>query len=171
MIIKTLKLQLANILTLINMTLGLISILLSIKEDFILSAIIILIAALTDRFDGLVARKLNIESKFGKFLDSNSDLISFGIAPGLLIYLSILYQFNIFGIIISFLFIMAGALRLARYNSVEFKGFYEGVPITIAGAFLALSIFALPYISAWIFIIITLTLTYLMVSRHSIKKI
>jgi CDP-diacylglycerol---serine O-phosphatidyltransferase len=114
--------QAANILTVINMVMGLVSILLSIQSDFKLSCLFIVIAALTDRFDGWVARRLNTTSKIGKYLDSNSDLISFGVAPGLLIYLSILNQFGIIGIVVSFLFIICGAFRLARYNAVEFSG-------------------------------------------------
>lgn len=119
------------------MILGLGSILLSIQEEYILSAIIIIVAVLTDIFDGLVACKLNIESILGKFLDSNSDLIPFGVALELLFYLSILHRFTILRIIFLFFFIMAGSLRLAKYNAIEFKGYYVYIPIDIAGALLA----------------------------------
>jgi len=163
--------QAANILTLTNMVLGLIAILFAIKGRFEFSSGFIIIAALTDRFDGMLARKLNTTSALGKFLDSNSDLISFGVAPGLLIYLSVLKEFEIIGIIVSFLFIIAGAFRLARFNAVEFSGFFVGVPITIAGAILAASIFAIPYIPSISFIFIALIFAYLMVSNHSIKKV
>jgi len=171
MIVLFLKKQGANILKFMNMILGLVSIVLSINGDFKLSCLFIIIAALTDRFDGMFARKFNTTSALGKYLDSNSDLISFGVAPGLLIYLSILNKFEVFGIIISFLFIIGGAFRLARYNAAEFTGYYVGVPITIAGAILAASVLAIPYISAIVFIFLTLILSYLMVSNHSIKKV
>ncbi len=171
MILHFIKKQGANILTFINMILGLVAIIFSIQGDFKLSCLFIIIAALTDRFDGMYARKFKTTSVIGKYLDSNSDLISFGIAPGLLIYLSILKQFGVIGIIVSFLFIIGGAYRLARYNAVEFTGYYVGIPITIAGAILAASVLAIPYISAIIFIFITLTLSYLMVSNHSVKKV
>ena len=171
MIFTFIRKQAANILTFINMILGLFAILFSIQNDYKLSGLLIVIAALTDRFDGLVARKLNTTSKIGKYLDSNSDLISFGIAPGLLIYLSILKQFGIWGIMVSFVFIICGAFRLARYNAVEFTGYYVGLPITIAGALLAIPVFAISYIPTSIFIFITLLLSYLMVSNHSIKKV
>lgn len=98
-------------------------------------------------------------------------MISFGIAPGLLIYFSTLKNYEIFGVIISFSFIIAGAYRLARYNAIEFNGYYVGIPITIAGAILAATVLMIPYIPAIVFVFITLILSYLMVSKHSIKKV
>jgi CDP-diacylglycerol--serine O-phosphatidyltransferase len=171
MILLFFKKQGANILTLINMIFGLIAILLAISGDFKLSCLFIVIAALTDRFDGMFARRFNTTSAIGKYLDSNSDLISFGIAPGLLIYFSTLKNYEIFGVIISFSFIIAGAYRLARYNAIEFNGYYVGIPITIAGAILAATVLMIPYIPAIVFVFITLILSYLMVSKHSIKKV
>jgi len=171
MIIQTLKKQAANFLTFTSMVLGLFSIIKSVEGDFKNSAFLIIIAAVFDFSDGFVARKLNITSKFGKYLDSNSDLISFGVAPGLLIYLSVLNQFNWFGIIVSFLFISGGVFRLARYNATDFSGSYVGVPITIAGLILAISTFLITYIPPVTYIFITLILAWLMVSTYSIKKI
>ena len=171
MIFQTLKKQAANFLTFTSMVLGLFSIIKSVEGDFKTGALLIIIAAVFDFSDGFVARKLNISSKFGKYLDSNSDLISFGVAPGLLIYFSVLNQFNWIGIIVSFLFISTGIFRLARYNATEFSGSYVGVPITIAGALLALSTFLHAYLPPVIFIFITLLLAWLMVSTLSIKKI
>jgi CDP-diacylglycerol--serine O-phosphatidyltransferase len=65
---------------------------------------------------------------------------------------------------------MAGAHRLARFNAIDFTGFYVGVPITIAGTLLGASIFLLSYIPAIAFIFITLILSYLMISKLKIKK-
>ncbi len=171
MIILTLKKQAANCLTFTSMILGLFSIIKSIKGDFKSSALFIIIAAVFDFSDGFVARKLNITSKFGKYLDSNSDLISFGVAPGLLIYLSVLQQYNWIGIIVSFLFISAGVFRLARYNATEFSGSYVGVPITIVGLLLAISTFLISYLLPITFIFITVILAWLMVSKYAVKKI
>lgn len=162
--------QAANILTFANMIIGLFAIMYAIKDNYMISAVLIIIAALTDRFDGMVARKLNTVSVIGKYLDSNSDLISFGVAPGLLIYLSVLDSYGFIGLIISFLFIIGGAFRLARFNSVEFEGYFVGIPITIAGAIIAVSIFAIPYIPSIIFALLSLILAYLMVCNHKIKK-
>lgn len=171
MIIPTLRKQTANFLTFTSMVLGLFSIIKSIEGNFKTGALFIIVAAIFDFSDGFVARKLNITSKFGKFLDSNSDLISFGVAPGLLVYLSVLQQFNWIGIAVSFLFISAGVFRLARYNATEFSGSYVGVPITIAGLLLALSTFLISYIPPITFVFITLILAWLMVNNFSIKKI
>ncbi len=169
--ISILKKQAANFLTITSMVLGLISILKSIEGNFKTSALLIIIAAILDYFDGFVARELKITSKFGKYLDSNSDLISFGVAPGLLIYLSVLQQYHLIGILISFLFISGGVFRLARYNATDFSGHYVGIPITIAGMILALSTYAIAYFPPLFFIIVTLLFTYLMVSTHSFKKV
>ena len=171
MTIQTLKKQAANILTFSSMVLGLFAIIKSTEGNFKTSAILIIVAAIFDFSDGFVARKLNITSKLGKYLDSNSDLISFGVAPGLLIYLSVLNQFNWIGIIVSFLFISGGVFRLARYNATEFSGHYVGVPITIAGLLLAVSTFLISILPPVTFIFITLVLAWLMVSTFSIKKI
>ena len=171
MIISRIKNQAANFLTFTSMVLGLLAIIKSIESNFKTSAVLIIIAAMFDFSDGFVARKLNITSKFGKYLDSNSDLISFGVAPGLLIYLSVLHQFNILGILVSFIFISGGVFRLARYNATEFSGSYVGVPITIAGLLLAVSTFLISLLPPVTFIFITLILAWLMVSTFSVKKI
>ncbi len=167
-----LRSQLANFLTYINMVLGLFAILYAAQGKYHLSCLLIVIAALTDRFDGIVARKLNITSAIGKYLDSNSDLISFGIAPAFLIYFSIFQQqpFEIWGVIVVFFFAICGAFRLARYNAITFDGFYVGVPITIAGAVLAVTFLAKDYIPAIAYIPITIVLGYVMISTFSIKK-
>ena len=83
--IKKLKNQTANLLTLGNLSLGGFAIITSIRGELNLSVLLIFIAALLDRFDGMTARKLNIESELGEQLDSMSDIISFGVAPAILI--------------------------------------------------------------------------------------
>ena len=171
MIIQFLKKQAANFITFSSMILGLFSILNSIEANYKISALFICIAAVLDYLDGLVARKLNTSSKFGKYLDSNSDLISFGVAPGLLIYLSVLSQFNWIGILVALLYISAGAFRLARFNAQEFSGNFVGIPITIAGLVLAIIYFLHPFLPSISILIISIVLSYLMVSKHSIKKI
>ena len=171
MIISFLKKQAANFITLSSMILGLLSILSSIEGYYVHAVIYICIAAIFDYFDGFVARKLKTISNFGKYLDSNSDLISFGVAPGLLVYLSVLKSFGVIGIIVSFLYIAGGVFRLARYNAVEFTGYYVGIPITIAGAFLTLSTLAVSHVPSFLFLFSTFVLSYLMVSTHSFKKV
>lgn len=169
--INFIKNQAANFLTIINLILGLFAIIYATKEQFLLSLIFIIIATLLDKFDGIVARKLKTESDIGKYLDSNSDLISFGVAPAFLIYYSILNQFNILGMIVAFIFIICGGYRLARYNAIKFDGYYIGIPITVAGALLAVSFLAKNYIPSFVYILISLVLSYLMVCRIRVKKV
>ncbi|GJM83180.1 hypothetical protein HMSSN139_56760 [Paenibacillus sp. HMSSN-139] len=76
-----------NLFTLGNMVLGMLAILLAMEGRFSLAAIMVIVAMLLDGLDGRVARALNAQSEFGKELDSLSDLISFGIAPALIMYL------------------------------------------------------------------------------------
>jgi CDP-diacylglycerol--serine O-phosphatidyltransferase len=92
--LKKLKSQTANVVTLINLSLGGFAIVFGLHGNLRLSLLLIFIAALADRFDGMIARKFNIESELGKQLDSMSDIISFGVAPALLLYQGILHEFG-----------------------------------------------------------------------------
>ena len=80
-----------NIFTLLNLTFGVLSLLYAVHQDYLAAAIFILVAALLDGVDGRIARRLHVSSELGKQLDSLSDLVSFGVAPAMLIYLSIFY--------------------------------------------------------------------------------
>ncbi|MGB2992253.1 MAG: CDP-alcohol phosphatidyltransferase family protein, partial [Paenisporosarcina sp.] len=76
--IKKMKTQAANMITIGNLSFGGASIMTTLNENYSYSVLFIFIAALLDRFDGMVARKLGQESELGKQLDSMSDIISFG---------------------------------------------------------------------------------------------
>ena len=165
------KAQLANMITLMNLSFGILSIILIFKGYGNLSATFIFLAALFDRFDGMCARHFNSESDFGKELDSLCDLVSFGIAPALLIYGTALNDMLWVGILATITYILAGAIRLAKFNVREFDGNFYGVPITAAGVVVALSYFLFPYISANSYIFILSILAYLMVSNIRIAKI
>lgn len=163
-----------NMFTFGNLICGLLSIIMTFESNFKWAAIFILIAGLMDRYDGRVARFLHVSSNIGKELDSLADLVSFGVAPSLLIFN--LYNFinlGILGYILALIFPVSGAYRLARYNSTEFDGMFMGIPITIAGIFVA--IYALltldntSYLPITILLIITLS--YLMISKLKIKKV
>jgi CDP-diacylglycerol--serine O-phosphatidyltransferase len=168
------KNSIPNCFTLSNLACGFLSILMTFKGDYKWAALFILIAGLIDRYDGKVARFLNVSSELGKELDSLADLVSFGVAPSILIFT--LYNFvsiGILGYIIVLLFPIAGAYRLARYNCTSFDGIFMGIPITAAGIIMAFfsllklnteKFFVLPIL----FIII---LSYLMISKLKIKKV
>lgn len=165
------KAQLANMITLMNLSFGIISIIFMFKGLAHLSVVFILLAAIFDRFDGMCARHFQTESDFGKELDSLCDLVSFGIAPALLIYGVALHEMLWVGILVTIIYILAGAVRLARFNVTEFDGNFYGVPITAAGVAAALSYFLIPYVSASFFVILLSILAYLMVSNIRIAKV
>lgn len=171
-----------NVFTFINLSCGILSILSVMNEKYTLASVFILLAGLVDRYDGRVARFLNVSSDLGKELDSLADLVSFGVAPSILIYT--LFQLNepgvlgIIGFIILLAFPICGAFRLARYNTAQFDGVFTGIPITIVGCFMAL--FSLLFILfnvkltqiiTYVTIILMIAGSYLMVSKIHLKKV
>ncbi|CDF57573.1 CDP-diacylglycerol--serine O-phosphatidyltransferase [Thermobrachium celere] len=160
-----------NLFTFANLSFGMISIMFTFNNNLRLAALMIILAALLDRYDGRIARKIGVSSELGKELDSLADLVSFGAAPAILSWQSFLINFGIIGYIITLLFPIAGAFRLARFNVTQFNNVFTGVPITVAGSVVALdNIIGLykphPIISTIIFIVFA----YLMVSKIKIKK-
>jgi CDP-diacylglycerol--serine O-phosphatidyltransferase len=131
---------LPNLFTTANLFCGFYSIIASVKGIFEMAAVPILIAIVLDGLDGRIARMTNTTSKFGAEYDSLADVIAFGVAPSLLVYNWALYGFGKWGWIISFLFVLCGALRLARFNVqvgiIESKVF-NGLPIPAAAAVVA----------------------------------
>lgn len=124
-----------NLFTAMNMFCGFLSILSTNNGDYLYAAWLIIIAALFDAMDGIVARLTKSSSKLGVQLDSLSDVVSFGVAPAFLIYSTYLNNFGTAGIITSALFMIAGGFRLARFNVqlVGFdKSFFSGLPIPLA---------------------------------------
>ncbi|UAC47326.1 CDP-diacylglycerol--serine O-phosphatidyltransferase [Bacillus aquiflavi] len=169
--LKKIKSQTANVLTLTNLSLGGFAIIFILKGQLNLSLLLIFIAVLTDRFDGAAARKFNIESELGKQLDSMSDIISFGVAPALLMYQGILFEFGAPGSFFTFFYIGCGAFRLARFNISENNGYFTGLPITAAGCLATLSFLAIPYAPAQLFLFIMIILSFLMISPFKLKKV
>jgi len=163
--------QLANMITLTNLGFGIIAIIFILKGLGHVSLVFIILAALFDRFDGMVARHFHTESDFGKELDSLCDLVSFGLAPALLIYVTAFSEMLWLGVIVTVFYVLAGAVRLARYNVSEFDGEFCGLPITVAGVVLALSYFIYPYLQDGFYLLLMLILTFLMVSNIRITKV
>lgn len=162
-----------NLFTFLNLSLGILAILYIIQGNYYISSLLILLAALLDRYDGKIARMFNATSSIGKELDSLCDLISFGVAPAILIWNSQLIDIGILGIIITILFAISGAYRLARYNVIDFDGIYIGIPITLSGGILAItSLYTIKYkLNVYVLIFIMLTLSYAMISsKIKLKK-
>lgn len=138
---------LPNFFTSVSLFAGFYSILASIKGDIERAAIAIIIAAVFDALDGRVARWTNTASKFGTEYDSLSDMVSFGVAPGILVYMWILNIFDKWGWGAAFLYVACTALRLARFNvqvtTVE-KKYFIGLPSPGAAGLISTS--ALLYI-------------------------
>lgn len=169
--IKKLKTQTANILTLVNLSLGGFAIIAVMNGELNLGLLLIFLAALADRFDGMVARKFNIESELGKQLDSMCDIISFGVAPALLIYQGILAEFGAPGAFFTVFYIGCGAFRLAKFNITENNGYFTGLPITAAGCLATLSFLAIPHFPPVFFLSLMIILSFLMVSPFKLKKV
>jgi len=129
-----------NFITTANMFCGFYSIIASIHLDLVAAAWAILAAAIFDMLDGRIARLAQATSQFGVEYDSLSDLVSFGLAPGLLLYQWALEPFGRLGWLATFLFVACGALRLARFNTNSAalpKGFFQGLPIPFAASVVA----------------------------------
>ncbi|RNF40988.1 CDP-diacylglycerol--serine O-phosphatidyltransferase [Planococcus salinus] len=169
--LRKLKTQSANMLTIGNMTFGGASLMATLNEAYSFSVLFIFIAAFFDRFDGVVARKLNQESDLGKQLDSMSDIISFGVAPAILLYELVLTEFGIAGMAFTVLYIASGAFRLARFNISESNGFFIGLPITAAGTVITLSFFGLAAFPPVLYMFLFLLCSILMVSTFTLKKV
>ncbi|TLS39320.1 CDP-diacylglycerol--serine O-phosphatidyltransferase [Pseudalkalibacillus caeni] len=168
--IKKTKGQLANLLTLANLGMGALAIFYAMKGQLHITLLLIFLAAFFDWFDGKIARKLNITSEFGKQLDSLCDLISFGVAPAFLIYQKTLFEFGTPAVVFTILFIMCGAIRLARFNVIEFSGSFVGLPITAAGVFITFSALFTNHLPHYFYMFFIIILSFLMISTISIKK-
>ena len=140
------KVLLPNVITLTGLSFGLSSIRFALEADFNLAIVCILFAGICDVLDGLLARHLQSESDLGAQLDSLSDFLSFGVAPGLLVYMSIFNQDSGIGAFACLVFIIFSCLRLALFNvrleaskttDGEPEHFFTGIP-TPVGAVLIL---------------------------------
>jgi len=164
------KTWIPNLLTSLNLFAGLMAIMLTITSHKYLASLLIWGAALFDGADGRVARRLDAASDFGKELDSLADLVSFGVAPAILLYNEAFsgYPWWIYPVI--GLFPVAGALRLARFNVQNISGYFVGLPIPAAGGLLALAALLTPWLNNYILIGILLVLSGLMVSTIRVPK-
>ena len=132
---------LPNLITTGNLFFGFFSVVKALHGQYALAAVAILIASIFDMVDGRVARLTGGTSEFGVQYDSLCDLISFGFAPAMLMYLTGLNTLGRVGWIIAFLYMACGALRLARFNvqsSIgKASGDFTGLPIPMAAAVIA----------------------------------
>ena len=127
-----------NMVTSGNLLCGMFSLILTYNGRFVPAAWMVFFAVIFDGLDGKVARSLGGGSQFGLEYDSLADLVSFGVAPGMMMYAASLKNFGgLMGAIIACFFALCVALRLARFNVVHVPGPFQGLPSPAGGLFVA----------------------------------
>ena len=171
--------------TLMNLFCGFLAIINISEGKLEIGALLIVIAGLFDALDGFMARLSNAESDFGVELDSLSDIVSFGVAPGILIWQFALKDMQFVGITMAALPALCGAVRLARYNVEAHDGessdeYFSGLPIPAQAMMITALFLALKENMHWFenfkygisgFLIPTVvTLSFLMVTKVPFDK-
>ncbi|MFC4160184.1 CDP-diacylglycerol--serine O-phosphatidyltransferase [Chitinimonas lacunae] len=131
---------LPNMFTLAALFAGFYAVVQAMNQRFEPAAVAIFIAMVLDGMDGRVARMTHTQSAFGAEFDSLSDMVSFGVAPALVVYEWALQGFGKLGWVVAFIYCAAAALRLARFNTnidVVDKRFFQGMPSPTAAALVA----------------------------------
>jgi CDP-diacylglycerol--serine O-phosphatidyltransferase len=131
---------LPNLFTTASLFAAFFSLMASMKMHYEVAAIAVLIGIITDGLDGRIARLTNTETDFGAEYDSLSDMVTFGIAPALLLYGWMLQELGKLGWLIAFVYTAAVALRLARFNTQLKKSdnrYFQGLSSTLAAATMA----------------------------------
>lgn len=131
---------LPNLMTTAALFAGFYAVIAGMQGHFEAGAIAIFVAMIFDGLDGRVARMTNSCSAFGAEYDSLADMVSFGLAPALLVYQWALQDFEKLGWLVAFIYTVAAALRLARFNTqvgIADKRYFQGLPSPAAAALLA----------------------------------
>lgn len=163
-----------NLFTMCNLFFGFMSILYSAQGDYKNAAILILIGMMLDSMDGRLARMLNAISDFGKELDSLADIVTFGVAPAVMVYYAVFAEYGVFGMALTALFPLFGAYRLARFNVQTTNSsiqYFTGVPITAGGGILTLLTLIHPYLPEIVLPIAFTAICFLMVSRVKVPSL
>jgi CDP-diacylglycerol---serine O-phosphatidyltransferase len=131
---------LPNLFTTTSLFSGFYAVVAGMRGDFDNAAIAILISMILDTLDGRVARMTNTQSKFGAQYDSLADVVAFGMAPALVVFSWALQSLGNLGWVAAFVYVAAGALRLARFNvqlELVDKRYFIGLPIPAAAGVMA----------------------------------
>lgn len=134
---------LPNLFTSAGLFSGFYSIIAAFNGNFVLASVCVYIAAIMDLLDGRVARLTNSQSAFGAEYDSLSDIVSFGVAPALIIYFWAVKHLDQFGWAVAFIYLACVGLRLARFNTQlddntpESKRYFTGIPCPASAATIA----------------------------------
>lgn len=168
-----------NFFTMANMFCGYLSVMQSAQGKFVTAAWLIIAAGVLDMLDGKLARLTNATSDFGVQYDSLADVTSFGLATSALAYFSFFHRWGIIGILLSFLPLVFGSIRLARFNvdalSETRKNYFEGLPIPAAAVTLAT--FVIYNMEYWqqirwskVFLMLMILVSLLMISTVRYEK-
>lgn len=178
---KKIAYLLPNFFTAASIFLGMLSIVKASQGNFETSAWLIMAATIFDGLDGRIARLTNTMSNFGAEFDSLADIVAFGVAPAMLLFFYIGHDYGKFGFLVTALFVIFGAIRLARFNSASQNkepSVFIGLPIPAAASAVSMGVlFLLDYKFKnlhTLFLITTLMISILMVSHiryPSLKKI
>ena len=173
---------LPSLFTLANLFFGIWSVVLAYHGDYYRASWFIVIAGVLDVLDGVFARIGHAGTRFGQELDSLVDLVSFGVAPAILMYFVYLSKMGGFAWVFSYAFVVCVALRLARYNvqaTGEHKATFTGLPSPAAGMTLAVyypftqtalyqsQLSTLPWFQILLFLIIALSLAMVSNIRYA----
>jgi len=173
---------LPNLITTASLFAGFYAIIEAINGSFEFAAILVLISLILDGLDGRVARMTQSSSNFGVQYDSLADLVAFGVAPALIVYFWALKPYGRYGWVAAFLFVVCGALRLARFNvqigDIDPK-YFNGLPIPAAATMVSTAILMYYELGEWapnrhvLILVMIYCLSFLMVSNvkyYSFKK-
>ena len=137
---------LPNLLTTLALFSGFFAIISAFNAQYITAVHAVIAAMLFDGIDGRVARMTGSESLFGKEFDSLSDMVSFGVSPALIAYTWSYQQFGKLGWAVSFLYVAATAMRLAKFNSqAQSSHFFQGLPSPAAAACMIALVWTVEY--------------------------
>jgi len=177
---------LPNLLTSASLFSGFYAMISAIRGDYQAAAVAILISGVLDGLDGRVARLTRTTSRFGLEYDSLSDLVAFGVAPGILAFMWGLQDYGRLGWLAAFLYVATTALRLARFNVLSHssnsgtKAYFLGLPCPSAAAAVATSVLLCQHFGIYgpvrhvSVLIMVYCLSFLMVSSvhyHSFKEV
>lgn len=173
---------LPNLITTGSLFAGFYAIIEAIHGNFEVAALAVLVSLILDGLDGRVARMTQSASNFGVQYDSLADLVAFGVAPALIVYFWALQPYGRYGWVAAFLFVVCGALRLARFNvqigEIDPR-YFNGLPIPAAATMVAMTILMYHELGEWastrhgVIVGMIYILSFLMVSNikyYSFKK-
>ena len=155
--------------------LGVLAIIVVSEENFLLAALLITLGSILDVLDGQLAVRFNATSDIGKQLDSLADVVTFGVAPTIMLYhlLLIVGVTMPIAVLASLSFVLAGAYRLARFNTMPSNrlAYFKGMPIPMACILLITGSFWQHWVVNVWWSVVILTVSYLMVSAFPYPKI